>query len=73
VNFNILKVTPKIKDKLIIVKYQNFYTTCPIKPGKVVLSWLNTSIVRRIDSTSLINYVLNYNNQIFKSMNYDEF
>jgi hypothetical protein len=47
--------------KLIIVKYQKFYTTCPSKPGKSGFKLVKYKIlVGRIDSTSLINYVLNY-------------
>jgi hypothetical protein len=47
---------------LFIVKYQKFYTTCPIKPGKSGFKRVKYKIlIGRIDSTSLINYVLNYN------------
>src|ERR1035441_9960954 len=47
---------------LIIVEYQKFYTTCPIKPGKSGFKLVKYKIlIGRIDSTSLINYVLNYN------------
>jgi len=51
-----------VKDRIIfIVKYQKFYTTCPSKPGKSGFKLVKYKIlVGRIDSTSLINYVLNY-------------